>query len=253
MKKKRYVRVDMLVLIFVVTLGMTVGLSRYWEAEISSTAAKAIRDLSMLADAIETYRMAEPGDGILYAQIEPAQEDLALLHALSTDSLYRLGPTWHQQSTFTFEHDFAPTLQRYLIEVPVPDPAYMLPHERYVRGRYHLATYAWREGMEHFYQNAPEGRVPPPEWQYFEQNPPSEFLGYGFGPVINTRLHDPEQAGERSGAFITFPDYYVPYDPTNGVWSHGFAVYRSKQRAGKGFADLQPPDDVIADATPSRP
>lgn len=82
----------------------------------------------------------------------------------------------------------------------------------------------WRSLFEsHYGQQSP----PYPEWMYFSTSQSNHF---GFAPGLNVdeSLVDIRLTEDTFSGRYGFNRFYVRYDPTNGINSHGFVTYQSE-------------------------
>lgn len=87
-----------------------------------------------------------------------------------------------------------------------------------------VTAHSWRLRFKDYYERS---SPPYPEWFYFKP-PHSGYFGFAPGATLDTHtvvfnpLHRPEESQAR------FNQFYVSYDPTNGLVSHGFVTYNQE-------------------------
>lgn len=217
---------------------LVVMIPRYQRAQMAGQAVQSMLNLERIIGAMQAYNLgADKGERIDYyftlaqssgpapgfAQI--ARIDLRTLMAAQADIA-------------------AATFQPYIQDFPVPIEAIELPSMQKRAGRYFAVSRAWqRTGSRP--ANALFGDdLPWPPWPHFPVSPPRRYFAMSYGPFLDNRL-DRFAGRAQAAPRLTAPGrpirhsrspFYVRYDPSNGIRSHGFVIYYSPPQRRSGGA-----------------
>lgn len=222
---KRTIELAVALLIFILLL--IVSIPQFKQAQVHERYAIALNDLQTVSKAMSLFNQNADLKqmGLYYSTTDrPAS---VIVDGVKAE--LREGSDSYSMTFGTHTNLFSvDELKPYLGELPLPPERYVLPERKEARGHYFVMSYQWREFVFDMNSrrspNSPtvmfilsmHGITANPNIHRFEQNPPRQWIGVYHGPFLDSRLSHQE-------------GFHVSYDPTNGVWSHGFTVYQSPE------------------------
>ncbi|MBI1388617.1 MAG: hypothetical protein GC154_09240 [bacterium] len=251
MKPRRVV--EAVVVLFVLGLLFAVSLPQFMNAQVSARAARSLKDLAAIAQAMEAYNLDSPKTTRLQFVFIPSDSTPESWRLSGNSFTYTIntGMSIGSSQAYIQSASFTP----YLTEIPEPPAYYAMPQKIELAGRYYVADYGWRSQdyqmkfKAGFSMQIPGGPLNQPDWLRLEAKEPRPYVGIGWGPCLDARiLHLDETIAHtnRRLSETDHPHYWVSYDPTNGIWSHGFAIHQSPP--GKLMGRIQMLKSMAEDA-----
>ena len=258
-RRRRHLLIEGLIAAVVIGLLLLVMIPRFQRAQVAGRATQALRDMASLVQAIEAYNLEFPGERYLADQERTVYDErisgLAIEQAMGAHRLIAPYTEWNEQTHrlmslreervrtqtgeafqyvitysrrirnppgftdgLSLEGDQVNAPPAWLAErmdtVPTPPDAWHPLWRQPIASRYEIADLTRRHSIRR--------SLSAPGWTCFlVAEPATEWMGVYYGPFLHIDLHNL--------AYEDLYDFYVPYDPTNGVMSHGFTLYDSKQ------------------------
>lgn len=225
-------RVEILVVGVLLALLIVVMIPKFWRAQGVGRNVAMQQDMHEFIKAIRVYELGHLQhiaqvvlSGVTHEKkptwrVETQHEIVEMKGAFFSRPIFATG-LFHQEAVARNYPDVGSGQHTELSRsAPVPKPFYLVPGSRSISGVYLFGRREIRQmnqpGTHHF--------IPGFSWNYI--NPPGRFplfLGIAKGPYVDLAVSkSPSTRGP--GRLTMNSPRFVPYDPTNGIKSHGYTV-----------------------------
>jgi type II secretory pathway pseudopilin PulG len=223
-RSKRFYWIEAIVATLVIVVLVLVMLPRFFRAQGGARVAKAMQDLATIANAMEAYNLSSDFTHLTFYRDKPG--DAPFIQGYKRSVL----PFSDYQQIFS--HQFSTDiLSEYLHDIPTPQPSFRT---------YSTHGYA-REGYQ---TTVTEQKMMDSQYDVGLMYPRAirnnlgEHIGFSLLQMLNLdkryagiyygpRLDPIFDTHTTDGRFLIH-GYYVQYNPTNGINSHGFTLYYSE-------------------------